>query len=100
MPNKSSFQIISLYPVFLNNSGKASLKDVISHIEYIASLSGIENIGFGADFDGIEITPDDIAGIQHLDRIINELHKLNYPNDFIEKFAGKNFLRVFKEVCG
>jgi membrane dipeptidase len=91
---------INLYPVFLNNSGKASLKDVISHIEYIASLSGIENIGFGADFDGIEITPDDIAGIQHLDRIINELHKLNYPNDFIEKFAGKNFLRVFKEVCG
>jgi membrane dipeptidase len=90
---------INLYPDFLVDEGKASLKDVLKHIEYIAGIVGTNCIGLGADFDGIEYTPEDLKGIQDLNKLFNELQKLNYSQDFIEKFAGGNFLRVFKEVC-
>lgn len=89
---------INLYPDFLNSEGKATVKDVIKHIEHIAGLTGEDHIGLGADFDGIEKTPDDIKGVQEIHKIFNELYKLNYSQSFVEKFAGRNFLRVIKEV--
>lgn len=90
---------INLYPSFLSDSGNACLKDVIAHIEHIVGLAGEENIGLGADFDGIETTPEDISGVQDIEVIFNELLKLNYSQSFIGKFAGQNFLRVIKKVC-
>lgn len=89
---------VNLYPEFLNNSKEATLKDVINHIEYISSLVGPEHIGLGADFDGIESVPTGINGVQDIEKIFNELAKLNYSNENIEKFAGKNFLRVIQNV--
>ncbi|MCX8131955.1 MAG: dipeptidase [Clostridia bacterium] len=89
---------INLYPHFLNDSGKASMKDIIAHIEYIAGLIGTEHMGIGADFDGIESTPEGINGIEDIASIIKELEKLNYKSKDIEDFAGMNFLRVIKEV--
>lgn len=89
---------INLCPGFLNDSGKAALKDIIAHIEYIEGLSGPDHIGLGADFDGIDETPEGVEGVQHMERILNELQKLNYSQEVIEKLAGGNFLRVIKEV--
>ncbi|MDP4093677.1 MAG: dipeptidase [Bacillota bacterium] len=91
---------INLYPEFLNNTQDASLKDIILHIEHIASIAGNDILGLGADFDGIECTPRDITGVQDIGKIIEELYRLNYSEEFIEKFAGQNFLRVIKEVIG
>ncbi len=89
---------INLYPCFLNNSEEASLKDVIKHIEYISSLAGCDHVGIGTDFDGIEITPSDIRGIQDIPLIVNELLKLNYSQESVRKIAGGNFLRVIRQV--
>lgn len=89
---------INLYPSFLSNNNKANLKDIILHVEHITSLVGVDNIGLGADFDGIENTPEEIAGIEHIGLIFNELLKLNYSQEAVEKFAGGNFLRIIKSV--
>ncbi|HHW47104.1 MAG TPA: membrane dipeptidase [Clostridiaceae bacterium] len=89
---------INLYPYFLNNSGIASVKDIIMHIEHIASLTGEDHIGLGADFDGIEYTPEGIGGVEDIHKIFDELQKLNYSRRFIEKFASGNFLRMLKLI--
>jgi len=36
---------INLYPEFLNNSKEATIKDIINHIEYIASLAVLTILG-------------------------------------------------------
>ncbi|NLD48433.1 MAG: membrane dipeptidase [Clostridiaceae bacterium] len=89
---------INLYPDFLSDSSEASIKDVIAHIEYISGLIGPEHIGLGADFDGIEKVPQGLEGIQDIYKIFNELEKLNYSSRNIEKFAGRNFLRLIENV--
>lgn len=89
---------LNLYPLFLNDSGKASVEDVIQHIEHIVSITGEDSIGLGADFDGVECLPEGIEGIQDIYKIFNRLLSLNYTQDFVEKFAGANFLRIINAV--
>lgn len=89
---------INLYPDFISNRKEANLKDIINHIEHIMGITGTDHIGIGADFDGIERVPDDIRGVEDLYKIFNELQRLNYPQETIEKFAGRNFLRVIEKI--
>lgn len=89
---------INLYPDFLNNEAKASLKDIVKHIEYIISITGPDHIGLGADFDGIEKTPEGINGVEDIGCIFEELGKLNYKDEVIEKLSGGNFLRLVKDL--
>ena len=88
---------INFYPDFLSTAS-ASSTDIIRHIEYIASLAGIDVIGFGSDFDGIEKTPEDIGGPEGFDIIINKLLKLNYKEEEIAKIANGNYLRLLKDI--
>ncbi|KNY25433.1 dipeptidase [Pseudobacteroides cellulosolvens] len=87
---------INFYSRFLRDDGAASQKDILHHIEYMCSIIGTDHIGFGSDFDGIESMPEDMGGIQDIEKIINDLVKLNYSSDDVEKIAGLNFLRVIK----
>lgn len=89
---------INLYPDFLSDSGNATIKDVLRHIEHIVSLAGDGHIGLGADFDGVESLPAGIKGVEDIEIILNELLKANYPQTSVEKLAGGNFARVIKEV--
>lgn len=87
---------INFYSRFLRDDGAASQEDILQHIEHMCSIIGTDHVGFGSDFDGIELTPEDIGGVQDMEKILNELAKLNYSSDDVEKIAGLNFLRVIK----
>jgi len=98
LAQKNGVMGINLYPQFLNNSGNASIKDIIEHIEYILALVGPAHVGLGADFDGIDTLPNGICGVQDIGKIFNELSKLNYSQETIEKISHGNLLRVIKEI--
>ena len=89
---------INLYTDFLNNSGNAYILDIIKHIDYIASLVGVSFIGFGCDFDGVDKLPEDIKGVEDMDKIIEELLKLNYTEEQVKGIIGYNFITRMK-VC-
>jgi len=90
---------MNFYPPFLAGQ-EANLSHIIKHIDYIAGLAGIEVIGFGSDFDGIEKTPEDIRGPEDFYSIINELLKLNYKEEDIRKIANGNYERLLNCVLG
>ncbi|MDF2988872.1 MAG: peptidase renal dipeptidase [Eubacterium sp.] len=89
---------LNLYPFFLNNEGKATMKDALAHIEHIVGLTGEDTLGLGSDFDGIECTPEGLEGVQCYSALLNEMLKLNYSDVLVRKIAGENFLRVIKAV--
>lgn len=91
---------VNFCPDFLNDTGEAGISDIIRHIEYLAAFAGIEHIGIGSDFDGIGRFPEGIMGVQDLVKIFNELAKLNYSQEAIEKIASKNVLKIIEKVCG
>lgn len=89
---------INFYPYFLSGSRKATLNDIIKHIEHIISITGEDHIGIGADYDQTEPVFDNIDGIEYTTTVLEELLKRNYPSSVVNKIAGENFLRVMKEV--
>ena len=66
----------------------------IDHIEYIINLIGIDYVGIGSDYDGLDCLPCGwIDCMDHI-KIAEHLDKRGYSNLDIEKVMGKNFLRV------
>ncbi len=76
---------------------KATLKDVIDHIDYIVKLIGIDHVGIGSDFDG----GGGLNGVNDASEMGNitiELIKRGYSEKSIKKIWGENFMRVLSKV--
>lgn len=69
---------------------------LIDHIDHIVKIAGINHVGIGSDFDGIESAPKLLNGVQDYPNLIQALKERGYNNREINKITGKNFIRVFK----
>jgi len=90
---------INFYPVFLDSSygvaGKRpSYKRIVDHIEHVVSLVGVEHVGIGSDFDGIEVTPEGMNDISSMPLVFDEMRLRGFTPDEIEMIAGGNFFRI------
>ncbi|HEY4935076.1 MAG TPA: membrane dipeptidase, partial [Puia sp.] len=69
---------------------------LLDHIGYIVKLVGIDYVGLGSDFDGIDSSPKGLDGVEDYPKITEGLLKRGYSEKDIDKILGGNFLRVFK----
>ena len=77
---------------------RPSYRRVVDHIDHAVSVAGIDHVGIGSDFDGINVTPEGLEDISRIGVIFEEMRKRGYSEDDIAKVAGGNFLRVMGEV--
>jgi membrane dipeptidase len=75
-----------------------SVARVVDHIDYIVKLVGIDHVGVGSDFDGIQAVPTDLATVAELPNLTAELLRRGYSEADIDKILGGNILRVMEEV--
>jgi membrane dipeptidase len=71
---------------------------VVDHIDYIVRLVGVDHVGIGSDFDGIQAVPHDLATVADFPNLTAELLKRGYNESNISKILGGNMLRVMEEV--
>ncbi|KAJ8955864.1 hypothetical protein NQ318_005412, partial [Aromia moschata] len=79
----------------------ATIRDVVNHINHIADVAGVDYVGIGSDFDGVSSTPIGLEDVSKYPDLFDLLKKLNperWTIGNLEKLAGRNFVRVFKEV--
>ncbi len=74
---------------------KVPLSAVVDHIDHIVKVAGIDHVGLGSDFDGVDALPEGLGGIGDLPKITLELVKRGYKDDEVLKILGENFLRAF-----
>ncbi len=72
------------------------LSKLIDHIDYIAKLVGVDYVGLGSDFDGINLTPQQLDDVSTYPLITKALAARGYSKKDINKILGGNFLRVLK----
>ena len=89
---------INFYSDFLADGREAALDDVIRHIEGFSELGGVDCLGFGSDFDGIERWPEGLGDPSGLPRLIERLEKLGYTAGQVAGIAGGNLYRVLLEA--
>ncbi len=69
---------------------------LLNHLDYIVQLIGIDHVGIGSDFDGIEAPPKELNGVEDFPLLTKALMERGYSKKDIRKILGENFLRVFK----
>ncbi|MFW5826601.1 MAG: dipeptidase [Alkalispirochaeta sp.] len=69
------------------------------HVEYIAERIGIDRIGLGSDFDGVEI-PQEIGSVRGLPRLVRAFSDWGYSDEEIRGIAHENWLRVLATTWG
>ena len=79
-----------------SNSMRPPLSMLIDHIDYIARLVGVDYVGLGSDFDGINLTPQQLDDVTSYPLITKALVGKGYSRKEITKILGGNFLRVLK----
>lgn len=75
-----------------------SVARLVEHIDHIVRLVGIDHVGIGSDFDGVQATLSDLTTVADLPNLTRELIRHGYSENDIDKILGGNVLRVMEEV--
>lgn len=67
---------------------------IVDHIDHIVKLVGVDHVGIGSDFDGVQITTADLATVAELPNLTRELLRRGYTESDVNKILGGNMLRV------
>ena len=73
---------------------------IVDHIDHIVKLVGIDHVGIGSDFDGVQATTSDLSTVADLPNLTKELLKRGYSESDVDKILGGNMLRVMEEQVG
>jgi len=75
------------------------LSVLIDHIDHIAKVAGVDHVGLGSDFDGVDgQLPAGMDSTADLPKITAALMERGYSAEDCRKILGGNLLRVFREV--
>jgi membrane dipeptidase len=120
--------ITAIIPAFLTEKPTATVDDFLDHVDHVVKIAGLDHVGLGTDFCGFSL-PDRLAaawdelivsmfrfkdeneasftkkteGFEDYARfpnLIAGLMKRGYSDGEVQKLAGQNFLKLFREVVG
>jgi membrane dipeptidase len=71
---------------------------IADHIEHAVKVGGIDHVGLGSDFDGIDTPPRGMEDVSMIPALVRELARRGYSEEDLEKILGGNVLRVMRQV--
>lgn len=91
--------MINFYAKLVTCGERADLNDVVSHIQHVRRVAGVEHVGLGAGYDGIDAPPAGLEDVSGYPRLLAELLRdPDWSEDDVRKLAGLNVLRVLRGV--
>ncbi len=76
----------------------ATLGDVVAHCEHVREVAGIDHIGLGGDYDGVEVLPVGLEDVSTYPALLGELAERGWSTDDLARLTCRNTLRVMREV--
>lgn len=73
------------------------LSMLMDHLDYIVKMIGVDHVGIGSDFDGVNSLPQQLDDVTCYPVITKELLKRGYSKKDVRKILGGNFLRLLRE---
>jgi membrane dipeptidase len=79
-----------------NPRPQATLAQVADHIEHVRKVAGVDHVGIGSDFDGIDNTPVGLEDVSKFPDLFAELIRRGWSDADLKKLAGQNLLGVLR----
>ncbi len=77
----------------------ATLSDVLDHIDHVVKLTGIDYVGLGSDYDGVDDTlPVGLKDVSSYPNLVEGMLKRGYSEEDVKKVLSGNIIRVWKAV--
>ena len=102
---KGGYVGINFYPYFLSDRfdeakpWRPGVKEIVDHIDHAVALAGIDHVGIGSDFDGIEdLAPEGLENISKSRLVLDEMRRRGYSETEVLKVAGRNLLEVWGKI--
>jgi membrane dipeptidase len=77
---------------------RATLADVVKHIDHVVAIAGVDAVGLGSDFDGIGCAPVDLDSVDKWPNLTRALLEEGYTAAEIRRIYGENTMRVMVAV--
>ncbi len=68
------------------------------HIDHARQVAGVDHIGIGSDFDGIDEGPVGLEDVSKFPNLFAELIRRGWSDADLRKLAGQNLLRVMHQA--
>lgn len=81
---------INFYGPQLNESGHATISDIVRHISHAASVGGVNHVCIGSDFDGMQRYPKDLKNPSDLPALFDALLAEGFTPAEVERIAYRN----------
>ncbi len=98
LPDNGGVVMVTFVPSFVSENDEATLSDVADHIDHVTATAGIDHVGVGSDFDGIDSTPIGLEDVSTYPSLFAELSRRGWTEQDLRKLAGENLLRVMREA--
>lgn len=79
-----------------NPQPKATLAQVADHIDHVRKVAGIDHVGIGGDFGGVDELPVGLENVSTYPALFAELVRRGYSKADLAKIAQGNVLRVMR----
>jgi membrane dipeptidase len=77
---------------------RATLAQVADHVDHVREVAGVEHVGIGGDFDGVDALPDGLGDVSAYPALFAELRRRGWRDDELRGLAGRNVLRVLRDA--
>ena len=81
-----------------NPRPQATVQQVADHIDHIRKVAGIDHIGLGGDYDGMDSAPVGMEDVSGYPNLFIELAKRGYSQSDLQKIASGNIIRALRQA--
>ncbi len=98
LPENGGVVMVTFVPEYLSPDEEADVGTVADHIEYIRDVAGIDHVGIGGDYDGIDHGPEGLEDVSTYPVLFAELARRGFSDGELAKVAGENVLRAMRQA--
>jgi membrane dipeptidase len=77
---------------------RVTLAEVADHVEHVREVAGVDHVGIGSDYDGVDWLPEGLEDVSCYPALIAELLSRGWSEAECGKLASGNVLRTFRDA--